>query len=67
MIQVGQKVKFDPFLYLTGYGVWDIRGEIVTGTVTYVNYAHRWFSVAWENTRHSFKFHDIGSVVTICG
>ena len=67
MIQVGQKVEFDPFEYLTGYGVEDIRGETVTGTVDYVNYEHRWFSVVFENSRHSFKFHDIGEVVTICG
>ena len=65
MIQVGQKVAFDPFLYLTGYGCLDIKGEIVTGVVVYVNYDHRWFSVDYQNTRHSFKFEDIGEVVEI--
>ena len=67
MIKVGQKVEFDPFFYLTGYGCLDIKGEIVTGTVDYVNAEHGWFSVLWEDTRHSFKFHDIGEVVSIVG
>lgn len=68
MIRVGQKVAFDPFKYLTGYGCLDIKGEIVTGTVTDVNEEHRWFSVSYgDNQRTSFKFDDIGGEVSIIG
>ena len=47
MIEVGQRVEFDPFLYLTGYGAEMIRSIKATGKVVYVNYSHKWFSVLW--------------------
>ena len=68
MIRVGQKVKFDPFKYLTGYGCLDIKGETVVGTVAEVNEEHGWFSVEYgDKQRTSFMFQDIGNEVTICG
>lgn len=69
MIKVGQKVRFDPFEYLTGFGASDNRGSYVIGTVVMVNEQNQWFSVEYgtPKQRTSFKFCDIGSVVTVCG
>ena len=69
MIKVGQKVRFDPFEYLTGFGASDNRGNIVTGTIVMVNNPHGWFSVEYGDPkmRASFKFCDIGEAVTVCG
>ena len=47
MIEVGQRVRFDPFDCLNGYGVETIRRK-VTGKVVFVNAQHRWFSVACD-------------------
>ena len=68
MIKVGQKVRFDPFDTCTGFGAEEVRGNLVTGTVVFVNVPHKWFSVEYGNPKAiaSFKFCDIGSVVTIC-
>lgn len=67
MIQLGQKVKFDPFGELTGFGSEDHKGNYVTGTVVYVNVRNKWFSVEYGNpkARTSFKFCDIGKEVKI--
>ena len=69
MIKVGQKVRFDPLNYISGLGAEEVRGNLVTGTVVMVNVPHKWFSVEYgePKQRASFKFCDIGSVVTICG
>lgn len=69
MIEVGQKVRFDPFYYVGGYCAEVIRGHLVTGTVVMVNEPHKWFSVEYGNpkARASFKFSDIGQVVSIVG
>ena len=69
MVEVGQKVRFDPFLCIMGYGADLCRGTIVTGTVVMVNEPHRWFSVEYGNpkARISFKFSDIGTAVKVCG
>ena len=67
MIQVGQKVRFDPLKYATGFGAYEVRGVYVTGTVVMVNAPHRWFLVQYgENQRTSFKFSEIGQNVHIC-
>ena len=66
MVEVGQKVRFDPLEYVTGYGADLVRGNKVTGTVVMVNEDHQWFSVEYNNTRTSFKFCDIGERVKIC-
>ena len=69
MIMIDDKVRFDPFRELKGFGVEDNRGNYVTGTVVMFNYAHKWFSVEYgcPAMRTSFKFCDIGSVVKVCG
>ena len=69
MIKVGQKVRFDPFKELKGFGAEDHRGEFVTGTVVMVNEPHKWFSVEYGDPkqRTSFKFSQIGKDVLICG
>ena len=69
MIKVGQKVRFDPFDFIVGYGAEVIRGNHVTGTVVMVNEPHKWFSVEYGDpkARISFKFCDIGQRVKIVG
>ena len=69
MIQVGQKVRFDPYKNMKGFGVELVRGVKVTGTVVLINEHHKWFSVEYGNPklRTSFKFSEIGSAVKICG
>ena len=68
MIQVGQRVKFDPFGCIMGFGIQDQRSW-VTGTVVMVNEKHKWFSVVYGDPvmRTSFSFWDIGKEVKICG
>jgi hypothetical protein len=61
------KARFDPFGYLTSFGATDVRGKKVTGTVVYVNNAHKWFLVEYGDVRTSFKFSEVGQAVTICG
>ena len=66
MIRVGQRVKFDPFQYATGYGSADFKGGVVVGTIVYVNWEHGWFSVEYgERQRTSFMFQDIGEDVQV--
>ena len=67
MIQLGQKVRFDPFEELSSFGSEDHKGNYVTGTVVYVNEPHGWFSVEFgkPKARTSFKFCDIGKEVKI--
>ena len=71
MVKVGQKVKFDPFGEITGFGINDNRGQIVTGIVVCVNEPHKWFSAEYNcggvMMRSSFKFCDIGKAVKVCG
>lgn len=67
-IQVGQKVRFDPFETACGYGVEAIRG-MVTGTVIEVYENHKWFAVGFGEPmqRISFKFCDVGERVKLVG
>jgi hypothetical protein len=68
MVVVGDTVCFDPFEEITGFGSNDNKGNIVAGTVVFVNYDHKWFSVEYGNKqRTSFKFCDIGKAVKIRG
>lgn len=71
MVEVGQKVQFDPFEPIRGFASEDNRGKPVTGTVVYINEPHQWFSVEYMcgtvKQRTSFKFCEIGKTVTICG
>lgn len=65
MIEVGQKVTFDPFIEITGFSSEMNRGKTRTGTVVMVNTPHRWFSVKHGNQRTSYKFSQIGTDVTL--
>ncbi len=69
MVQVGQRVRFDPYAFITGYGSELVRGNMITGTVVMVNEKHKWFSVeyGYPKSRTSFKFCDIGQRVKIVG
>ena len=68
MVVVGDTVRFDPFEEITGFGSDANRGNIVSGTVVFVNHEHKWFSVEYGNKqRTSFKFCDIGKAVKIRG
>lgn len=68
MINIGQKVKFNPFRGMQS--AQDIRtAENTIGIVKYVNAKHRWFSVEYGDDvklRISFNFNDIGTAVTLC-
>ncbi len=64
MIEIGQKVRYDPFKDMTYMGVGEIR-QIVTGTVTYINYKRGWFMVEHESMKNTFRFTDIGKSVWI--
>ena len=67
MIEVGQKVRFDPFLTHTGFASDGFRGRYATGKVVYVNTRHKWFSVEYGDPkmRTSFKFCDLGEQVEL--
>lgn len=67
-IEPGQKVRFDPFETVFGYGVDAIRG-MVTGTIVKVYPEHKWFSVVYGEPmqRISFKFCDVGGRVKFVG
>lgn len=69
MVSVGDKVRFDPFETITGFGSSDNRGKKVTGTVVMVNHEHQWFSVEYKcgGTKQltSFKFCEIGKAVKV--
>ena len=69
MVKVGQKVRFDPLGFVTGYGAEALRGFTCKGTIVMVNEPHKWFSVEYGDPkmRTSFKFCDIGQKVTIIG
>ena len=69
MVTIDDKVMFDPFEFITGFGVSDYRGNYVTGTVVMVNYKHKWFSVEYgcPAQRTSFNFSDIGKLVKVRG
>lgn len=66
MIEVGQKVTFDPFAEITGFSSDLNRGKTATGTVVLVNRANGWFSVKHGKQRTSFKFSQIGTDVNLC-
>lgn len=65
MIEVGQKVTFDPFTEMRGFSSEMNRGKKVTGTVVMVNEPHGWFSVQYGSQRTSFMFTQIGKDVTL--
>ena len=68
LIRIGQKVRFDPFETVLGYGVADLRAE-VEGTVVEIYWNHKWFAVEYgePKQRTSFNFADIGKMVMLGG
>ena len=66
MIEVGQKVRFEPFKEMTGFASDLNRGSVATGAVVMVNEQNKWFSVAYGNQRTSFKFSQVGTDVKPC-
>lgn len=68
MIDVGQKVTFDPFADITGFSSELNRGKQTTGTVVLVNKQNKWFSAEYGKFKHrtSFKFSQIGTDVNLC-
>lgn len=71
MVKVGTKVRFDPFEWMTGFGIAMNHGEMVEGTVVRIYKRHHWFSVEYDcggvKQRTSFKPEDIGKAVKIVG
>lgn len=67
MVEIGQKVRFDPLACTSGMGSEVVKGNHVTGTVVMVNEPHKWFSVEYGNPKQriSYKFCDIGTDVKL--
>ena len=67
MIEIGQKVEFRPFWDVKGFAKNLHENDIVTGTVVYVNYPHKWFLVEYgeKKVRTSFKFWELGAEVKL--
>ena len=67
-VTIGQKVKFDPFDTVFGFGIDELRGDVI-GTVVEINRDHKWFSVEYGHPkqRTSFKFCEIGKSVMLVG
>lgn len=61
-LKEGMQVRFAPFLDHTGaYGVDFLHQKKATGTIVYINWEHKWFSVEFgKKQRISFLFSDIG-------
>ena len=64
MIKLGQKVRFDPLEGMLFYGADSFR-TTVTGVITAIYKAHRWFLVEYgeKKIRMAFKFDDVGETV----
>lgn len=72
MIGEGMKVQFIPATLPSGILTpAEKKKAMVVGTVDYINYQHKYFSVAYKcgktKQHESFKFCDIGKTVTIIG
>lgn len=69
MIEIGQKVIFDPFSETYGFASDLNRGQILSGVVVYINERNKWFSVEYgkHKLRTSFKFSQIGKEVKLDG
>lgn len=71
MVEMGDKVRFDPFKETTGFASEDHKGKMVTGTVMLLSPENGWFAVEYKSGGYklwtSFKFSQIGKDVFICG
>lgn len=66
-VYVGCKVRFDPVACVSVSSAPDYHDTEVIGTVTYINYPHKWFLVEHGSLRTCFKFSDVGLAVVVCG
>lgn len=72
MIGIGMKVSFVP-AFVPGSQNWikPDPSEIVTGTIVYIHWEHKYFTVEFKcgdtMQRESFKFFQIGKSVKIRG
>lgn len=68
-VEIGDKVKFNPFkgIHISGFAA--SKETIVKGTVIEIHNDHHWFAVEYEldgvKQRTSFNFADIGEYVTV--
>ena len=71
MVVIDDKVQFDPLKEIQISGLTIDKGKMVTGTVVFINYAHKRFAVEYESggvkQRTSFKFSQVGKDVLVCG
>lgn len=67
-VSVCQKVQFDPYDDIKGFGLNEFH-KTITGTIIAVYPKHRWFLVEYgiHKLRTSFKFCDIGDGVEVIG
>ena len=68
-VNIGDKVRFNPFkgVHISGFCM--DEKCVVTGTVIEIHNEHRWFEVEYElggvKQRTSFNFADVGETVSI--
>ena len=71
MIELGQKVQFNPFRDARCFVSSDYKDKTMIGTVVYINEPNKWFLAEYNcggaTLRTSFLFRDIGKAVTVCG
>jgi hypothetical protein len=67
-VDVGTRVRFDPFHYIQSFGESEHKCGKVVGTVVYVNRPRKWFLVEYgNNLRTCFKFYEVGLAVMLVG
>lgn len=68
-VNVGDKVRFNPFKGIHIPGFCSDKDTIVTGTVIEIHNEHSWFAVEYElddvKQRTSFNFADVGETVSL--
>ena len=62
MLEIGQKVRYDPFKDYTGAGETRMR---VTGEVMYINEKRGWFVALWDGVKTTLRISDIGKDVRL--
>jgi hypothetical protein len=70
MLGEGMKVRFVPYYeFRVRDDDAETRQKTITGTIVYINWEHQFFVVEYgdKKLKESFKFHQIGREVKICG
>lgn len=62
MLQLGQKVRYDPFKDYIGKDDMKMR---VTGEVIYINEKRGWFVALWDGIKTTLRISDIGKDVRL--